>query len=71
MREHVMKVNVLVAQRHLTLSDPLDCGPQGSTVHGILQVRILEWGGIPLSRGYSQARDRTQVSCIEGTFFTI
>ena len=65
-----MKVNVLVAQRHLTLSDPMDCGPQGSTVHGILQVKILEWVVIPLSRGYSQARDRTQVSCIEGTFFT-
>ena len=40
------------------------------TVHGILQARILEWAAVPFSRGYSQPRDRTQVSLIAGRFFT-
>ena len=40
------------------------------TVHGILQARILEWVAIPFSRRSSQRRDRTQVSCIAGRFFT-
>ena len=40
------------------------------TVHGILQARILEWVAFPFSRGSSQPRDRTQVSCIAGRFFT-
>ena len=40
------------------------------TVHGILQARILEWVAFPFSRGSSQPRDRTQVSCIAGGFFT-
>ena len=49
----------------LTLSDPMDYSPQGSSVNsGILQARILEWVAISFSRGYSQPRDRTQVSCI-------
>ena len=39
--------------------------------HGILQARILEWIAIPFSRGSSQPRDQTQVSCIAGIFFTI
>ena len=38
-----VKVKVLVTQSCLTLSDPMDCGPPGSSVHGILQARILEW----------------------------
>ena len=38
---------------------------------GILQARILEWVAMPSSRGSSQPRDWTQVSCIEGEFFTI
>ena len=42
----------------------------GFTVHGILQARILEWIAFPFSRGSSQLRDRTQVSCIAGRFFT-
>ena len=41
-----------------------------STVHGILQARILEWVAFPFSRGPSQARDSTQVSHIAGGFFT-
>ena len=40
------------------------------TVHGILQARILEWVALPFSRGPSQPRDWTQVSCIAGGFFT-
>ena len=39
----------LVAQSCLTLCDPMDCGPPGSSVHGILQVRILEWAAISSS----------------------
>ena len=38
-----MKVKVLVAQFCPTLWDPMDCGPPASSVHGILQARILEW----------------------------
>ena len=44
-------VCVLVIQLCPTLCDPLDCGPPGSSVHGILQARILEWVAISFSRG--------------------
>ena len=53
----------LVAQSHLTLCDPMDCSP-GSSVHGIILTRILEWVAISSSRGSSQPRGRTHVSCI-------
>ena len=81
-----------VAQSCPTLSDPMDCSLAGSSVHGIFQVRVLEWGAItfsmdyivygilqarilewvayPFSRGSSQPRNRTGVSCIEARFFT-
>ena len=49
----------------------MDYSLPGSFVHGILQARILEWVAIPLSRGFSQPADQTQVSCIAGGFFTI
>ena len=49
----------------------MDCSPPGSSVLGILQVRILEWVAIPFSRGSSPPRDQTQVSCIAGRFFTV
>ena len=62
---------VLVAQSCLTLCNPTDCSPPGSSVHGILQARILEWVAISFSRGSSQLRDQTQVSCIAGKSFTI
>ena len=65
-----MKLKVLVAQSCLTLCDPTDCSPADSSVHGILQARILEWGAIPFSRGSSQPRDRTHISLIAGRFFT-
>ena len=47
-----------------TVCDTLDCSPPGYSVHGILQARILEWVAIPSSKGSSQARDRTHISCI-------
>ena len=59
------KVNVKVTQSCPTLCDSTD-----NTVHGILQARILEWVAVPFSRGSSQPRDRMQVSCIAGKFFT-
>ena len=70
-KKYVVKVKVLVAQSCLTLYNPMDCSPPGSSVHGILQARILEWVAIPFSRGSSQPRDRTQVSHTAGRFFTI
>jgi len=66
-----MSMCVLVAQSCLTLCNPMDCSPPGSSVHGILQARILEWVAIPFSRGSSWSRDWTQVSCIIGRLFTI
>ena len=53
-----------------TLCDPMDYSLPGSSVHGILQARILEWVAISFSRGSSQPRNRTQVSYIAGRFFT-
>ena len=60
-----------VAQLCPTLCDPTDCSLQGSSVHGILQARVLEWVAISFSRGASQPRDQTQVSCIVGRRFTV
>ena len=60
-----------VPQSCLTLCDPMDCSPPGSSVHGILQARILEWVAISFSRGSSQARDQTQVSRIAGRRFNL
>ena len=54
-----------------TLCDPMGCSPPGSSVHGLLQARILEWVATSSSRGSSKPRDRTQVSGIAGGFFTI
>ena len=47
----------------LTLPNPMDCSPPGSSVHGLLQARILEWVAMPSSRGSSRHRDGTQVCC--------
>ena len=55
----------------LTLCDPMDCSPPGSSLLGIFQARILEWVAIFFSRGSSRPRDRTCVSCISGRLFTI
>ena len=53
------------------LCNPMDYSLQGSSVHGILQVRILELVAIPFSRGSSQPKDRTQFSHTADRFFTI
>ena len=50
--------------KHVWLCDPMECSLPGSSVHGILQARILEWVAIFSSRGSSQLRDGTHVSCI-------
>ena len=55
------------------LCDPVDCSLPGSSVHGILQIRILEWVAMPSSRGSSQPGEWTCISyifCIRGRFFT-
>ena len=44
------KVKGLVSQSHSILCDPMDCSPPGSSVHGILPARVLEWVAIPFSR---------------------
>ena len=65
------KVKVLVTQFCPTLCDPMDCSPPVSSVHGILQTRILEWVAISYCRESSWPRAWTWVSCIAGSFFTI
>ena len=59
------KVKVKVAQ-----SCPTHCDPMDYKVHGILPARTLEWVAYPFSSGSSWPRDRTQVSCMAGGFFT-
>ena len=54
-----------------TVCGPMDCSPLGSSVHGILQARLLEWVAMPSSRGSSWPRDQTWVSHIAGRFFTV
>ena len=63
--------SMLIAKSCLTLCDPLDYSPPGSSVHGIHQARIQEWVAIPFSRTSSWSRDQTLVSCIAGRCFTI
>ena len=68
--KYSLKVKVSVTQSCLTLCDPKDCSPLGSSVHGILQTRILEWFAIPFSRGSSCPRDQTWVFCTADRFLT-
>ena len=60
-----------VTQSCPTLCDLEDCSPPGSSIHGILQARILEWVAISFSKESSRPRDRTQVSCIAGRHFNL
>ena len=60
----------LVARLCPTLGKPVDCSPPGSSVHGFLQARILEWVAISFSGGSSQPRNQTWVSGIAGILFT-
>ena len=59
-----------VAQLCPTLCDPMDYNPQGSSIHGIFQARILEWVAISFSRESSQPRDRFQVSPLQADALT-
>ena len=67
---HWTELNSQSQAKCLTLCEPMDCNPPGSSVHEILQVRILEWFTISFSRGSSWSRDGTHVSCMAGGFFT-
>ena len=64
-------VCMLVTQSYTILCDPMDCSSPGSSVHGILQARTLEWVAIPFSGGSSQPKNQTRVSHIACRFFTI
>ena len=60
-----------VTQLCPTLCDPMNCSLPGFSLHGIVQARVLEWVAISFSRGSSQPRDWTRVSCIAGRCFTL
>ena len=60
--ENAMRVSA--AQSRQPPCGPVDCSPPGSSVHGSLQAGTLEWGAISFSRGLSQPRGRTRISCV-------
>ena len=73
MRLHKTLLVLLVAQLYGTLCNSIDYSPPGSSVHGILQARILEWIATPFFKVSSRPRVWThisQASCITGVFFT-
>ena len=57
-------------QSCLTLCNPMDCSPPGSSVHGILQARILEWAAMPSSRGLPDPGIEPESSALAGVFST-
>ena len=59
------QIKVLVTQLCPTLCNSKNCSPPGSSVHEIVQARLLEWVAIPFSRGSSWSRDRTQVLALQ------
>ena len=63
------KVKVLVAQLCLTLYDPIDCSPPGSSVHAVSQARILEWVAISSSRVSSQLGSEPRSPALQVDFF--
>ena len=67
----VYQVKALVTQSCSILHDPMNFSLPGSSIYGFLQARILEWVAISFSRGSSQPRVRTEVSCIASRFFII
>ena len=69
--DHSKESESEVAQSCPTLCDPMAGNLPGSAVHGIFRARILEWAAISFSRGSSQPRDRTWVSCIADRRFTV
>ena len=62
---------VKLLQSCLTVCNPVDCSPSGSSVHGILQARILEWVAVPSSKESSRPRDQTSISFIAGRFSAV
>ena len=64
-------MKVLVAQLCQLFCDPMDYSQPGSSAHGIFQAGIMEWVAILFYRGSSLSRDRTQVFCTAGRFFTL
>ena len=64
-------VHVLVTQSCPTLCNPINWSPPGSSIHGILQARVLEWVAISFSRESSKPRDQTRVSQIPGRCFNL
>ena len=69
MAESVLKV--LITQLYPSLCNSMDYSLPGSSVHGILQPRILKGVAMPFTRGSSRPRDGTRVSHITGGFFTV
>ena len=65
-----MQCCCLVAKSIQILLQTHGLSPPSSSVHGTFQARILEWVAISFSRGSSQPRDQTPVSCLAGRFFT-
>ena len=61
---------ILWSEVKVAQSCPTLCNPVDYTGHGILQARILAWAAVLFSRGSSQPRDQTQISCAAGRFFT-
>ena len=60
----------IITQSCLTLCDPMDCSPQGSSIHEIVLARTVEWVAIPFSRGSSWPKSWNWVSYMAGRFFT-
>ena len=59
-----LRAGAKLLQSCLTLCDPMDHRPPGTSVHGILQAKILAWVAMPFSRGPSQPRGRTRISYV-------
>ena len=62
--QHIPHNTAKSLQSCLTLCDPMDCSLPGSSVHGFSQARVLEWVAVSYSRGPSQPRDQTLISCV-------
>ena len=67
----IMKMKWKLVSHVRLFANAMDCSLPGSSVHGILQARVLEWISIPFPRGSSWPRDWTWFSCIAGIFFTV
>ena len=65
-----MHVCMLVALSRSTLCNPMDCSPPGSSVHRLLQARILEWVAIPFSRESSWPRDQTKSPALQADYLS-